>query len=90
MNYFPVSVEEAEEVLAFIAARFFTPYPLLCGVVGLVFETDGVVIFFPLAFPSSSFSEVAMFFDPRLDAGIFSGVAVGDDKEGVSIMLATS
>ena len=88
-------MEEAEDALDLIAARFFTPYPLLCGVVGILFETAGgvVVISFPSSFPFSSrvvvpspFSPlviiVAKFFDSLLEAaGAFTGVVVGDDDD---------
>ena len=98
----PGSLEEADEVLALIAARFFTPYPLLCGDAGLFIEIGGVVVTMlspPSFFPSSSVivpssprvNMVAKFFDPLLEeAGVFFGVAVGDAERGVSVTLVSS
>jgi hypothetical protein len=94
----PGSLEEADEVLALIAARFFTPYPLLCGDAGLFIEIGGVVVTMlspPSFFPSSSVivpssprvNMVAKFFDPLLEEeGVFFGVA----ERGVSVTLVSS
>lgn len=91
-------------VLAFIAARSFTPYPLLCGDAGLFIEIGGVVatMLSSKSFPPSSsvglpssFSPranmLAKFFDPLLEeAGVFFCVAVGDAERGVSVTLVGS